>query len=460
MFGQILVNGLVLSGGYALVAVGLTLTFGVMRMVNFAEGQSVMIGAFVAYTAVPYVGYVGAIAAAMAVNAVLGIILERTAFRPFRGVELNGLIASMGMSIILVNIAELVWGTTPRPFETIYNETSINFGTVGISVQRLICVVASAAILLGLWWLVQYTSLGRKFRAVSEDHETAAAMGIDVNQVSRLALVIGSMMAASAGALTGPVNMIAPDMGRTEMLNAFAAIILGGFGNVNGTILGRAADRHDSEPRRGLHFECLFDLDRVRPAGADARSSSRAGSCRKGSTRMSRRILLIAAVAVLAALPLTFGAFWINMVITALIFSLAVFSINLLTGLTGLLSFGQAGFVGIGAYTLGVLAKQGHPPLLAGFYGVLLAMLCGFLLGLPAARLKGHYLAIGTLGFGILVYQLLTNSVDITRGPMGLIGIPTGGIDKQTWYLVMLCVCLAVLAALAYIDRYSRSASS
>src|SRR5258708_11167075 len=170
---------------------------------------------------------------------------------------------------------------------------------------------------------------------------------------------------------------------------------------------------------------------------------------------MSRLIAFIAVAAVLAAVPLTFGTFWINMVITALIFSLAVFSINLLTGLTGLLSFGQAGFVGIGAYTLGVLAKQGYPPLLAGLYGVLLAMLCGFLLGLPAARLKGHYLAIGTLGFGILIYQLLTNSVDVTRGPMGLIGIPTGGIDKQTWYLVMLCVCLTVLAALAYIDRYS-----
>ena len=170
---------------------------------------------------------------------------------------------------------------------------------------------------------------------------------------------------------------------------------------------------------------------------------------------MSRRVLLIGAIAILAALPLTFGTFWINMVITALIFSLAVFSVNLLTGLTGLLSFGQAGFVGIGAYTLGVLAKQGHPPILAGLYGVLLAMLCGFLLGLPAARLKGHYLAIGTLGFGILVYQLLTNSVEVTRGPMGLIGIPTGGVDKQTWYLIMLCVCLTVLAALAYIDRYS-----
>src|ERR1700743_1647153 len=170
---------------------------------------------------------------------------------------------------------------------------------------------------------------------------------------------------------------------------------------------------------------------------------------------MSKRILLIAAVAILAAMPLTFGAFWINMVITALIFALAVFSINLLTGLTGLLSFGQAGFVGIGAYSLGVLAKQGYPPLLAGLCGVLLAMLSGFLLALPAPRLKGHYLAIGTLGFGILVYQLLTNSVDITRGPMGLVGIPTGGIDKQTWYLAMLCVCLTLLAALFYIDRHS-----
>src|ERR1700688_5235081 len=96
--------------------------------------------------------------------------------------------------------------------------------------------------------------------------------------------------------------------------------------------------------------------------------------------RSSRRVLLIAAVAILAGLPLTFGTFWINMVISALIFSLAVFSINLLTGLTGLLSFGQAGFVGIGAYTLGGLAKQGYPPIFAGLYGVLLAMLSGVLL--------------------------------------------------------------------------------
>jgi branched-chain amino acid transport system permease protein len=238
MFVQIMVNGLVLAGNYALVAVGLTLIFGVMRMVNFAEGQSVMIGAFVAFTATPYIGYFPAIGVAMIVNAGLGVILERTAFRPFRGVELNGLIASMGMSIILINLAELTWGTVPQPFDTPLNNISFTFGTVGVSAQRLAMIGASIALLMSLWWLVQFSSLGRQFRAVSEDAEVAAAMGIDANRIARISVVIGSSLAAAAGAFSGPVNMLAPEMGQAEMLNAFAAIILGGFGNVNGMILG------------------------------------------------------------------------------------------------------------------------------------------------------------------------------------------------------------------------------
>jgi branched-chain amino acid transport system permease protein len=238
VFVQIIVNGLVLAGNYALVAVGLTLIFGVMRMVNFAEGQSVMIGAFVALTATPFVGYIAAIGVAMLVNAFLGIILERTAFRPFRGRELNGLIASMGMSIILINLAELTFGTVPQPFHTSLNDISVTLGTVGISLQRLLVIACSFALLLSLWCLVQFSSLGRQFRAVSEDAEVAAAMGIDADRIARTSVVIGSSLAAAAGALSGPVNFLTPEMGQTEMLNAFAAIILGGFGNVNGTILG------------------------------------------------------------------------------------------------------------------------------------------------------------------------------------------------------------------------------
>jgi branched-chain amino acid transport system permease protein len=238
MLVQIIVNGLILAGSYALVAVGLTLIFGVMRMVNFAEGQSVMVGAFVAFTVAPFTGYLIAIGVAMLVNAGLGVIIERTAFRPFRGAELNGLIASMGLSIILINLAEIIWGTTPLSFDTPFNDISVTIGSVGVSVQRLIVIGASVVLLTGLWWLVEFTRLGRQFRAVSEDAEIAAAMGINVDKISRASVVIGSSMAAAAGALSGPVNMLSPALGQVEMLNAFAAIILGGFGNINGTILG------------------------------------------------------------------------------------------------------------------------------------------------------------------------------------------------------------------------------
>jgi branched-chain amino acid transport system permease protein len=184
------------------------------------------------------VGYVPAILVAMAVNALLGVLLERLAFRPFRGRELNGLIASMGMAIILVNLVELVWGTVPRPFDTPFTRTSFTLGTLGVSGQRLLVIGSSAVLLGALWWLVQATSIGRQLRAVSEDVETAAAMGIDVSRISQLAVVVGMALAAAAGALSGPVNLISPDMGQAEMLSAFAAIILGGFGNVNGTLLG------------------------------------------------------------------------------------------------------------------------------------------------------------------------------------------------------------------------------
>lgn len=237
MFLQIVINGLILASSYALVAVGLTLIFGVMRMVNFAGGQSVMIGAYVAFTAAPITGYLPAIVLAMLVNAGLGVVLERVAFRPFRGVELNGLIASMGMAIILINVAELVWGTVPRTFDTPFTRLSVLIGAVGVSVQRLLVIASSGGLLAGLWWLVQYSSLGRQFRAVAEDPEIAAAMGIDPDRISRAAVVLGSSLAAAAGAVAGPVTLLSPDMGQSELLNAFAVIILGGFGNVSGTML-------------------------------------------------------------------------------------------------------------------------------------------------------------------------------------------------------------------------------
>src|SRR5665213_311532 len=164
-------------------------------------------------------------------------------------------------------------------------------------------------------------------------------------------------------------------------------------------------------------------------------------------------ILRAGFVGLLATIPFAVDAFWLNMAILALIYSLVVYSVVILTGFTGLLSFGQAGFVGLGAYAYGVLTVKGVSPAAAAACGVLLPTMVGFLLALPAARLRGHYMAIGTLGFGILVGQLLNNMVDVTRGPMGLLGIKSFGLDRVTWFYVVLCISLVVMAALEYLDR-------
>ncbi len=165
--------------------------------------------------------------------------------------------------------------------------------------------------------------------------------------------------------------------------------------------------------------------------------------------------LRLVCVAIMAALPFVIGAFWLQMMVLALIYSLVVFSINVLTGYAGLLSFGQAGFVGAGAYTYGVLSVSGVPLIICVLAGLALPTFLGLMLGLPAARLKGHYLAIGTLGFGVLGAQLLNNMVDITRGPMGLLGIHSFGLDQTEWYYVLLVVALGTMAGLNLMERHT-----
>jgi branched-chain amino acid transport system permease protein len=150
-----------------------------------------------------------------------------------------------------------------------------------------------------------------------------------------------------------------------------------------------------------------------------------------------RGLMLLAA---LSLMPLVLSPYWVNLLTLALVYSLAVYSITLLTGFAGLLSFGQAGFVGVGAYTYGVLSVARMPAFAGALAGVLLPTLLGGLLALPAARLRGHYLAIGTLGFGVLVAQLLNNLVSVTRGPMGLLGIGSMGVSRAGWYYAALIV--------------------
>ena len=172
-----------------------------------------------------------------------------------------------------------------------------------------------------------------------------------------------------------------------------------------------------------------------------------------GGAHRRGRVLAGVFVAVMATLPFVLDANWVNTLTRAWISTLAVFSINLLTGVAGLLSFGQAGFVGLGAYTYGVLSVAGVSPALAIGAAILVSIAVGFLLAVPAARLRGPYLAIGTLGFGVLVAQLLNNMVDVTRGPMGLLGIPSFGRDRTKWYFAAMTISLLTMAGLRALER-------
>ena len=160
-------------------------------------------------------------------------------------------------------------------------------------------------------------------------------------------------------------------------------------------------------------------------------------------------VLGILLLLVMLAVPFFATQFWLNMLVLALIYSIAVSSITVLTGYVGLLSFGQAGFVGVGAYTYGVLSVGHWPTVVCVIAGLMLPALLGLLLALPAARLKGHYLAIGTLGFGVLIGQVLNNMVSVTRGPMGLLGIhPMITTDRTEWYYAMLMLSLVLVGLL------------
>jgi branched-chain amino acid transport system permease protein len=168
---------------------------------------------------------------------------------------------------------------------------------------------------------------------------------------------------------------------------------------------------------------------------------------------IDRKLLWLALAGALAAVPFLLDAFWVDMLVLGFISSIVVFSLNFLTGYAGLLSFGQAGFVGIGAYTYGVLTVRGTHPLLAAVAGLVAAIVLGGLLALPAARLKGHYLAIGTLGFSVLIAQLLNNLVAVTRGPMGLLGIRSFGLTRAEWYWSTLAISLGLVLVLGWFEK-------
>lgn len=239
LLAQAVLNGLVIGTMYMLMAVGFTLVFGIMRVVNFAHGEFYMLGAFIGFfTYVQWeMPFVVCLAIAALTIGILGMLVERALIQPFRSDEMSGMIATLAMSVIIQNAAVMLWGPVPRAMPDIVAGT-VAIGPFSFPWSRLVVIAAASLIFILFWLFMQRTRLGRAMRAVAQDMETALIQGIRVNYIYPLAFGMSVALAAMAGVLMGPVFSVSPFVGLTPMLKAFVVVILGGLGSVPGAVVG------------------------------------------------------------------------------------------------------------------------------------------------------------------------------------------------------------------------------
>lgn len=245
-FLQQLVNGLSLGAIYALIALGYTMVYGVLRFINFAHSDVFMVGAFAGLYLAPLapagsiLGGLLVVGGAMLASSLLGVAIERLAYRPLRGAPtLNVLITAIGVSCLLQSAGQLVFGAAPRSFPVIFPARALSVGGLDFSSNQVVVLVVAAALVVGLRLIVFRTRMGAALRAVSQNPRAARLMGIDNDVVIRFTFALGSALAGAGGVLYA-VNYpsIDPLMGVLPGLKAFVAAILGGIGSIPGAALG------------------------------------------------------------------------------------------------------------------------------------------------------------------------------------------------------------------------------
>lgn len=240
-----LINGISLGSVYAIIALGYTMVYGIAKMLNFAHGDVIMVGAYVIYMMMASLGLhpVAAILVAMAACTILGVAIEKIAYRPLRnaGSSLAVLITAIGVSYLLQNTALLVFGADTKVFKSVVSIGTISLanGQLMISGETIVTIVACVLIMLGLTAFVNHTKPGRAMVAVSEDRGAALLMGINVNGTIALTFAIGSGLAAIAGALLcSAYPSLSPYVGSMPGIKAFVAAVLGGIGSIPGAMIG------------------------------------------------------------------------------------------------------------------------------------------------------------------------------------------------------------------------------
>lgn len=248
IFLQQIINGLVLGSMYALVALGYTMVYGIIGLINFAHGEVLMVGALVSWTVIgilqpllpPWLVLIIALLIACALAAALNYSIEKVAYRPLRNSpRLAPLITAIGMSILLQTLAMIIWKPNYKSYPTLLPSTPIQLGGASITPTQIMILVTTVVTLAALMWLVHATKLGRAMRATAENPRVAALMGVQPDRVISATFIIGAVLAAIAGVMwASNYGTVQHSMGFLPGLKAFTAAVFGGIGNLAGAVVG------------------------------------------------------------------------------------------------------------------------------------------------------------------------------------------------------------------------------
>lgn len=438
---QHLFNGAVASGIYMLVAVGITLVFGLTKLINFAHGQFMVVSVFVAVGMLSGgAPFVVAAAAAVVVAALIGWLSERFLFRFTMANPYNGLIVGLGLMLILESITFKIWGgfnvSVPVPIDG-----GLEIGSLYISWSRLLVLAVAILVTAGLFLVLGKTRIGGQMRAAHENPVAAAHVGVNVTKMVAIAFVAGSALAGLGGVFYGTLQPVGAFDGGHLILKGFAVALLGGLGNVSGLAkasvlygIGETLVAGYGRPEFVPFFTygIIVLVLLVRPGGlfeksAPSDSTFARSSKRSASKYQFSRVEKILGGAAFVVLPLLlFEAVGTSklqalLVLTALI-AIQVYALAYVYETAGILSIAQGGLMAVGAYSAGVIAVH----LGLGFWWALLiatpaGALAGALLGFIVSRCRGHYLLLVTLAFSALITQLTLTMIKLTNGDNGLI---------------------------------------
>jgi len=458
-----------------LIASGLSLIFGVTRVVNFAHGSFYMLAAYLTYTlatALPLGAgafYAAVVLAALAVGLV-GLAVEMLLLRRvYRAPELYQLLLTFALVLIIADTVRLVWGTenkTGPPAPGL--EGAVLIAGQLFPSYDLVLIAAGPLVAAALWWLFHRTRWGVLIRAATQDREMVALLGVDQRRLFTSVFVLGSALAGLGGALQVPRQAVTNVMDTAIITEAFVVVVVGGMGSVPGALLAAVligvVDAFGVLwlPKASLvmTFVVMAVVLIVRPWGLLGRPEGGARGAggavgALGAFTLGRRWTL-AALAALLLLPPWLPTFWVLVLVEVLAFALFAASLHLLMGTGGMVSFGHAAAFGLGGYGAALLVTWAKAPMLLAFAAApLLAAAAAALTGFFCVRLSSIYFAMLTLAFCQIAYAIVHQWYDVTGGDNGLLGIwPAAWLATPVrYYYLALAACAGGVALLAAIGR-------